>query len=227
MSEKFDFVDDFTIDSLNDEEETTIHFDEKGVIFENYNKDVINDPNTYGFKNGELIHVIQDNIRKRCYITEVHNTGINITTIMDSLCCDIYVFSENINEFILRCERVDPEDILEDEYFSDGTIVKLTKCGTNEPLIEPGSNFVDPTGIYIITESMDSYIEEYNNIYDSGDEPYDEDEEEDEVDTFETLMFVPIKSFFYYLKDKRVFIDMAKHVFNKLESGEEIHTSFK
>ena len=215
-------------DTYKDDTDVDVRFDKKDVIIETFNHYVIENPIKYDFKSGEVIFVIEDNLRKRVVVDNKSDDGLTGIRIDESLCCDIYIYNDENFEFEPVLKRWDPEEVLENGGLEEGNIVMLTKCNTLDPFVISDTDFVDPTGIYMITESMNGYIDEYNNICDSRNETYvddEEDEEEDEVEESETLMFIPIKSFFYYLKDKKNIIDVAKKIYSKVESGEDIHIS--
>lgn len=165
-------------------------------------------------KVGMAIKVYEDNTMLLTIVDSVTDNGfIPGKVFKSSYFMDVYIFNENTNKFEFL-ETGDPEEMLEEDKFEEGDVVYLAIHGTKDPAYIEDTSFSDIFGIYMITETIDSYIDSCNEIYFQNNS---EDEEPD--DMLVELSFVPIKPFFLYMKDKHDFFKSAKAVFNNMENG--------
>ena len=165
-------------------------------------------------KVGMAIKVYEDNTMLLTIVDSVTDNGfIPGKVFKSSYFMDVYIFNEKTNKFEFL-ETGDPEEMLEEDKFEEGDVVYLAIHGTKDPAYIEDTSFSDIFGIYMITETIDSYIDSCNEIYFQNNS---EDEEPD--DMLVELSFVPIKPFFLYMKDKHDFFKSAKAVFNNMENG--------
>ena len=165
---------------------------------------------------GSSIFVFDENTRREYVVRGTENGNLVVSDEVSIVyCMDVYVYNEDTNRFEFLATE-DPENLLADGSLVEGDIIFLAKPGTTEPTYIEDSIFSDIFGMYIITETVDSYIEECYDIYfDEQEETDDEEDEEDEAQ----ITFVPLKPFFMWLKDKSEIMKVGKKVFQESGSG--------
>ena len=206
------FENENILDELNlDEMDNEINFSDYEIY--DYSNNRIK--NKDELKVGMTIRVFEDNTMLLTVIDSLTDNGfIPGKVFKSSYFMDVYVFNKNTNRFEFL-EAGDPEEMLEDDKLEEGEIVYLAIHGTKDPAYIEDSSFADIFGVYMIIESIDSYIDSCNEIYFQN----DNNEDEDPDDMVVELSFVPIKPFFLYMKDKHNFFKFAKKIFDDMENS--------
>ena len=165
---------------------------------------------------GDVIFIFDDNMKHEYIVRDIVGESLLLSEeISTKFNVDIYNFNEETGKFEFMATD-DPEDLLEEGLLTEGDIIFIAKPGTKDATYVEGTVLSDIFGIYIVTETVDDYIEECYDIYfDDNDEPEEEGEEEEDGEA--VLTFVPLKPFFMWLKDKTEILKLAKKVFQKDE----------
>ena len=204
---------DNMIDEIDNEQEEVQGIDPKNELVFDHNANRIMDINR--IRPGMVVSVVDENTSIMTIVDEVKGNVFTAKEILKSFYyMDIYLYNKISGKFEFF-QTGDPEIILDHGKLSEGDIVYLAKTGTKEPAFIEDSCFQDVFGLYIVTESMSSYIDSCIEIYYDNDSEDDDDEFEEEVE----LEFIPLKPFFLYLKDKNDYLKEARKVFNLSEDG--------